>query len=156
MRILSVRGARAALLLMMSLSLSSALQAGAGGQRVNRARNGLAIDGYDPVAYFVGSTPVKGLADFEYEWNGTRYRFASAANRDRFVQEPARYVPQYGGFCAFAVSRGYTADIDPEAWSVVNGRLYLNYSKRVQRMWQEDVPGNIKKADENWPKLTER
>ena len=156
MRIFSVRWARAALLLMMSISLSSALQAGAGGQPVNRARNGLAIDGYDPVAYFVESKPVKGLAEFEHEWNGARYRFASAANRDRFAQDPARYVPQYGGFCAFAVSRGYTAVIDPEAWSVVSGRLYLNYSKRVQRMWQEDVPGNIKKADENWPKLMDK
>lgn len=156
MRNFSVRGARGALLLMMLIFLSSALQAGAGGQRVNRARNGLAIDGYDPVAYFVESRPVRGLADFEYEWNGARYRFATAANRERFAQEPARYLPQYGGFCAFAVSRGYTADIDPEAWSVVNGRLYLNYSRRVQRMWQEDVPGNIKKADGNWPKLMDK
>jgi YHS domain-containing protein len=141
---------------MMPIFLSSAVQAGVGGQRVNRARNGLAIDGYDPVAYFVESKPVKGPAEFEYEWNGTRYRFASAANRDRFAQDPARYVPQYGGFCAFAVSRGHTADIDPEAWSIVNGRLYLNYSRRVQRTWQEDVPGNIKKADENWPRLMDK
>ena len=97
------------------------------GQAVNRDRQGVAIDGYDPVAYFVDGKPVRGLAEFEQTWNGARYRFASAANRDRFANSPESFTPQYGGFCAFAVSRGYTADIDPAAWSVVDGKLYLNY-----------------------------
>jgi hypothetical protein len=78
---------------------------------------------------------------------------ASAANRDAFKADPAKYAPQYGGYCAWAVSRGYTAGIDPEAWKIVNDRLYLNYSTAVQAKWSEDIPGNIAKAGENWPKI---
>jgi len=114
--------------------LGASLNAG-GEQLVNRGKDGLALDGYDPVAYFEGA-PLPGKADFEFVWNGTRYRFVSAANRERFSREPDRYAPQYGGFCAYAVSRGYTADVDPLAWTVVDGKLYLNYSKRVQRTWK--------------------
>lgn len=125
----------------------------ASGQLVNRARSGLAISGYDPVAYFVEGRPVKGTPSLSHDVNGTRYYFATAENRDRFAKNPEQYAPQFGGFCAYAVSRGYTADVDPEAWAVVNGKLYLNYSKRAQRLWQEDVPGNIRKGDENWPRL---
>jgi YHS domain-containing protein len=139
--------------LLISGAISDAAAARAEGQQVNRTRGGLAIHGYDPVAYFTEGRPVEGSPAFEYEWNGARYRFASAANRDRFASDPERFAPQYGGFCAYAVSRGYTADIDPQAWAVVDGKLYLNYSKRVQRLWQEDVPGNIRKADANWPGL---
>ena len=129
---------------------SPALQAG---QLINRARNGLAIDGYDPVAYFVEGKPLKGNPAISVEIDGTRYYFASTATREMFVKNPQQYAPQYGGFCAYAVSRGYTADIDPQAWAVVDGKLYLNYSKRAQRLWQEDVPGNIRKGDANWPRL---
>ncbi|HXW05644.1 MAG TPA: YHS domain-containing (seleno)protein [Vicinamibacterales bacterium] len=125
----------------------------AGGQLVNRSVDALALDGFDPVAYFTEGRPAPGMPSIEYSWNGTRYRFATAANRELFQKSPESYVPQYGGFCAWAVSRGYTAPVDPEAWAVVHGKLYLNYSKRVQRMWQEDVPGNIRKADANWPTL---
>ena len=84
------------------------------------------------------------------------YRFASAANRDAFAKEPDRYLPQFGGFCAYAVSRGYTADIDPLAWRIVDGKLYLNYSRRAQAKWEEDVPGNITKGHANWPALSRR
>lgn len=122
-------------------------------QLINRDRSGLAIDGYDPIAYFVDGKPVKGNPALSFDVAGTRYHFASAENRDRFAKDPEQYAPQYGGFCAYAVSRGYTADIDPDAWAVVDGKLYLNYSKRAQRLWQQDVPGNIRKADANWPKL---
>lgn len=153
MRIASIR--TFAVLLLATLVLSGPRPANAD-ERVNRDRQGVAIDGYDPVAYFVDSRPVKGRADLEYAWNGARYFFSSAANRDRFAKDPSAYVPQYGGFCAYAVSRGYTANIDPQAWTVVDGKLYLNYSKRVQKMWLEDVPGNIRKADENWPKLRDK
>jgi YHS domain-containing protein len=127
-----------------------------GGQAVNRDRNGLAIDGYDPVAYFAEGRPVRGVAEFEHTWNGTKYRFVSAANRDRFAKDPEAFAPQYGGFCSYAVSRGYTADIDPLAWAVVDGKLYLNYSVRVQRTWETDVPGNIRKADANWVTLRDK
>lgn len=120
---------------------------------VNTTFTGVAIKGYDPVAYFTAGKPVKGSADFVYEWNGAEWRFAKAANRDAFKADPVKYAPQYGGYCAWAVSRGYTAGIDPEAWKIVNDRLYLNYSPKVQAQWSEDIPGNISKAEENWPKI---
>lgn len=114
-------------------------------------KRGLAIRGYDPVAYFTESMPVKGKAEFSHSYEGATWRFASAANRDAFAAEPGRYAPQYGGYCAWAVAQGYTASIDPDAWRIEGGRLYLNYSKSVQRRWERDIPGNISKADTNWP-----
>ena len=120
---------------------------------VNTTFTGVAIKGYDPVAYFTAGKPAKGNSDFAFDWNGAEWRFASAANRDLFKADPVKYAPQYGGYCAWAVSRGYTANIDPEAWKIVNGRLYLNYSAKVQAQWVEDIPGNIAKAEENWPKI---
>jgi YHS domain-containing protein len=114
---------------------------------------GLAIRGYDAVAYYQQSAPVKGSPQFSYQWQGATWLFASAENRDRFQADPGRYAPQYGGYCAYAVSKGHTASIDPEAWKIVDGKLYLNYSKGVQKKWEEDVPGNIVKADKNWPDL---
>jgi len=120
---------------------------------VNRNRGGVAIEGYDPVAYFERGAPVEGSADHTFEWRGATWRFASAAHRELFAAEPGKYAPQYGGYCAYAVAKGTTAGIDPEAWQIVDGKLYLNYSKKVQRQWEEDVPGNIAKADANWPKI---
>jgi len=120
---------------------------------VNTTFLGVAIKGYDPVAYFTDGRPEKGDSDYACEWNGAEWRFASAAHRDLFKADPAKYAPQYGGYCAWAVSRGYTAGIDPDAWKIVNGRLYLNYSMKVQKQWAEDIPGNISKAEENWPKI---
>jgi len=112
---------------------------------------GVAIEGYDPVAYFEAGKPVQGSDQFEHRWNSAVWRFASAANRDAFAKAPERFAPQYGGYCAWAVSQGYTASIDPAAWRIVDGKLYLNYSKSVQQTWQQDIPGNIKKGDANWP-----
>lgn len=120
---------------------------------VNTTFLGVAIKGYDPVAYFTDGKAVKGDPDHSFEWNGAEWRFASAAHRDLFKADPVKYAPQYGGYCAWAVSRGYTAGIDPDAWKIVNGRLYLNYSLKVQKQWAEDIPGNIAKAEENWPKI---
>jgi YHS domain-containing protein len=112
---------------------------------------GTAIEGYDPVAYFEEGRPVEGDSDYAHEWMGATWYFASAENRDLFAADPERYAPQYGGYCAWAVANGYTAKIDPQAWAVVDDRLYLNYSPDVQKQWQQDVPGNIGKADGNWP-----
>ncbi|MEO8276875.1 MAG: YHS domain-containing (seleno)protein [Thermoanaerobaculia bacterium] len=121
---------------------------------VNRTTfGGVAIDGYDPVAYFTDSKPVEGAKEFSFDWNGATWRFASAAHRDLFAMEPAKYAPQYGGYCAWAVSQGYTAGIDPEAWKIADGRLFLNYSLDIQKKWAADMPGNIAKGDANWPKL---
>jgi YHS domain-containing protein len=114
---------------------------------------GLAIRGYDAVAYYQQSVPVKGSSQFSYQWRGATWLFANAENRDRFQADPERYAPQYGGYCAYAVSKGRTASIDPEAWKIVDDKLYLNYSKGVQKKWEQDVPGNIVKADKNWPDL---
>jgi hypothetical protein len=122
----------------------------------NADRNGLALQGYDVVAYATDSASVRGRAEFEYRWQNVVWRFASAAHRDEFARAPERYVPQFGGYCAWAVSRGYTADIDPHAWRIVDGKLYLNYSKRVQRMWEQDVEGNIAKGRANWPGVLSR
>lgn len=114
---------------------------------------GVALDGYDPVAYFTDGKPTPGSKEHTVEWNGATWRFATAANRDAFAAEPAKYAPQYGGYCAYAVANGYTADIDPQAWSVVEGKLYLNYDKKVQATWEADRDAMIRNADANWPKL---
>jgi YHS domain-containing protein len=114
---------------------------------------GVAIKGYDPVAYFESAKPVEGNKQFELNWMNATWRFANAANRDKFKANPERYAPQYGGYCAYAVSLGSTADIDPEAWTVVDGKLYLNKDKAIQKTWSQDIPGYIKSANENWPKI---
>ena len=113
----------------------------------------VAVSGYDPVAYFTDGRPVEGSKAYTATWKGAEYRFASAANRDRFKADPARYAPQYGGYCAWAVSQGYTASADPRVWKVVNGKLYLNYNAEVGRTWSADIPGNIAKGDANWPRV---
>lgn len=113
----------------------------------------LAVSGHDPVAYFREGRPVKGSKAFEQQWNGATWRFASEENLKAFRADPVAYAPQYGGYCAWAVSQGYTASADPEAWRIVDGRLYLNYSKSVQRTWEQDIPGNIASADANWPEV---
>ena len=112
-----------------------------------------AIRGYDPVAYFTESRPVKGSKQFTHQWRGATWRFASAENRERFAAVPEKYAPQYGGYCAYGVASGYAVKIEPDAWSVVDGKLYLNYDRGVQKTWQSDVPGYIRKADANWPRV---
>jgi hypothetical protein len=117
----------------------------------NVDRNGLAVQGYDVVAYITDGAAVRGSANFEHRWENAIWRFASAQHRDEFARSPERFAPQFGGYCAWAVSRGYTADVDPGAWRVIEGKLYLNYSRRVQRMWEQDIAGNIAKGRTNWP-----
>jgi YHS domain-containing protein len=114
-------------------------------------RDGLAIDGYDPVAYFTEHKPVKGSAQFRSDFQGSTFRFASAAHRDAFDADPAKYAPRYGGYCAYGMAKGYKAKIDPEAFSVIHGILYLNYSESIRTRWLSDVPGYIRQADANWP-----
>ena len=112
-----------------------------------------AIRGYDPVAYHVENRPVRGLPSLTHRWNGATWRFASKANRERFVADPERYAPRYGGFCAYGTSQGYKVSTDPAAFAIVDGRLYLNYSKPVQFTWNLDRPGYILKANHNWKAL---
>ena len=113
----------------------------------------LAVSGYDPVAYFEEGRPVEGSRSFEHKWNGATWRFASARNRDAFVAAPERFAPQYGGYCAWAIAQGSTASADPKQWSIVDGRLYLNYDAEVNAKWKKDVPGFIASADRNWPRI---
>ena len=121
------------------------------------AENGVAIRGYDPVAYFTDGRPVEGRPEFQATFDGAAWRFASAEHKAAFEADPARYAPQYGGFCAWAVSAKNEAyPIDPQAWKIVDGKLYLNYSQDVQKDWGQDVPGHIAKADKNWPGLERR
>ncbi|MEO0937750.1 MAG: YHS domain-containing (seleno)protein [Pseudomonadota bacterium] len=115
------------------------------------AENGIAIDGTDPLSYFNEGAPIAGSADITHDWMGATWRFTSAANRDAFAADPAAYAPQYGGYCAYAVSEGYTASTIPEAWKIVDGKLYLNFNRRIQRRWERDIPGRIAAADANWP-----
>lgn len=115
-----------------------------------------AIRGHDPVAYFTESKPVKGKAEFTATWMGATWRFASAKNRDMFKADPARYAPQFGGYCAYAVSRGYTASTDPNAWTIVDGKLYLNYSVSVMQTWRKDTATYIARARANWPKVLKK
>lgn len=117
---------------------------------------GLAVRGYDPVAYFTESKPREGSSDFSFEWNGAKWRFVSQENLNLFKASPEKYAPQYGGYCAWAVSQGYTANIDPEAWKIVEGKLYLNYDKKVQAKWEKDIPGFIEKANKNWPEILKK
>lgn len=112
-----------------------------------------AVGGYDPVAYHTQGKPVQGSGSFTTRWKGATWRFASAENRALFLADPERYAPQYGGHCAWAVSQGYTAKGDPNHWRVVDGKLYLNYNAQVQTDWEKDIPGHIRNANGNWPKV---
>lgn len=113
----------------------------------------LALRGFDPVAYFTQKRAVQG--DFQHAvlHDGAVYQFASAANKRAFEADPAKYVPAYGGFCAYGVSVGKKFDGDPRVWKVVDGRLYLNLNSDIQKTWEKDVPGNITKANSNWRRI---
>ena len=114
---------------------------------------GVAIKGYDPVAYHTGGAPAAGTETYTVDWQGAQWRFTSEENRALFEAAPETYAPAYGGWCAYAVANDRTADIDPQSWKIVDGTLYLNYSPGIKAKWDKDIPGYIQKADENWPDL---
>lgn len=116
-------------------------------------KNGIAINGYDAVAYFTESKPVEGKNDFSFDWNEAKWLFSSQANLDVFKANPTKYAPQYGGFCAYGVSENHKSPTDPNAWTIVDDKLYLNYSKKVKELWSKDIPTRIQKANELWPSL---
>ena len=122
----------------------------------NVDKTGLAIQGYDPVAFFTESKPVKGKSEFKSAYQGATYLFASAENKMRFDKEPAKYGPSFGGFCAYGVSRNKLVGIDPEAFQIVDGHLLLQYSKGVRNDFNKDTQGNLAKAKGNWPTLLEK
>ena len=113
----------------------------------------LALRGFDPVAYFTKNKAVEGSHTITAVHDGAVYQFVSEANKKAFEGNPAKYVPAYGGFCAFGVAAGAKFDGDPRVWKIVDGRLYLNLNRDIQAKWQEDVPGNIQKAETNWKKI---
>ena len=112
--------------------------------------NTVAIRGYDPVAYHLEMKPVKGDPAHTYEYGNATWLFSSAENLDRFRDNPEQYQPEYGGYCAYGMSKGFVVSTDPNAWTIENGKLYLNHSLGVRRTWLKDVPGNINRADRHW------
>jgi YHS domain-containing protein len=114
-------------------------------------RSKLALDGYDAVAYFKTAKPLKGTPEHALGWNGATWHFASAENKAAFAASPQTFAPQFGGYCAWAVSEGYTAKGDPNIWRIVEGKLYLNYNASVQKSWEKEIPGRIAKGNKNWP-----
>jgi len=115
--------------------------------------NGIAIRGYDPVAYFLVQKPVEGSDAYTLDWSGSKWKFISQANLDSFTLAPLKYAPQYGGYCAYGVSENHTSPTDPKAWTIVNDKLYLNYSLEVKEYWLKDTVSRIKTANEYWPSL---
>ena len=114
-------------------------------------RSNLALQGYDTVAYFTVGEPTKGTADFTTTYQGAEFRFVSEENLNLFLADPEAYAPQYGGYCAWAIAQGKTAKGDARRWAVVDGKLYLNYNKGIQRKWDRDRAGFITSANEHWP-----
>lgn len=124
--------------------------------------SGFAVSGYDVVAYFalkqkpVGQTQpegVRGSSKYTAEYNGAKWAFSSAANRDEFLKHPEAYAPQYDGHCAYGVSQGGKVPANPNLWRIIDGKLYLNVTKDVVGFWEEDIPGNLKVSTKKWPGL---
>jgi len=117
---------------------------------LNTDASGSALRGYDAVAYFAIDNAVKGDAKYAYVWNGAKWLFSSEENMKKFQADPESYAPQFGGYCAYAVSEGYTADADPQAWKIVDGKLYLNYNQDVQKTWEKNESERIANGKNNW------
>ena len=114
------------------------------------------INGYDPVAYFTDGKPMKGSGYHVADFEGVTYAFASKEHKEMFEAKPEKYMPAYGGYCAYGVAVGKKFVVDPEAWKIVDGNLYLNLDRDIQKKWLKDVPGYIKKAEANWPKIKDK
>src|SRR5258708_2967335 len=123
---------------------------------LNLDKAGVAIQGYDPVAFFTDGKPVRGTPQFVSRHNGAIYQFASREHKELFTKDPAKYEPAFGGYCAFGVSRNKLVEIDVEAFQIVNGRLLLQYSKSVRNDFNKDMKSNLAKAEQNWPALVEK
>ncbi|HYL14548.1 MAG TPA: YHS domain-containing (seleno)protein [Terriglobales bacterium] len=123
---------------------------------LNLDKQGIAIQGYDPVAFFTQNRPIKGRPEFESKYNGARYLFASAEDKSTFDANPAKYEPQFGGFCAYAASKNRTAPVKIEAFQIVNGRLLMQYDLDIRKEFNKDAQGNLQKADKNWPGIVQK
>lgn len=116
-------------------------------------KNGVAIQGYDPVAYFESSKAIEGKSEIKTEYQKATYYFSSEKNKTMFLKQPEKYVPQFGGYCAYGVSENHTSPTDPQAFTIVDDRLYLNYNLKVKELWSKNREERIKKADETWKEL---
>lgn len=133
-----------------AVAAASACSSQAGIARVNTDANGFAVRGYDTVAFFAENTTIKGSPAFEYAWNGAKWVFANAENLQKFKQNPEAFAPQFGGYCSYAVSHGYTADGDPSTFKIVDGKLYLNYNEKAKAAWEAEQEALIKEGEKNW------
>ncbi len=115
--------------------------------------NDVVLAGHDAVAYFTQGKPVKGSADYTAVYNGAIYRFSSVENRDSFRENPARYAPQYGGFCAYGMTFGKKFEVDGKAFEIVDGKLYVNKNQDVYKAWVKDIPKHISEANAQWPQV---
>ena len=145
-------GGRAILGIVVAIAVAFPAMAGES-QRVFTDSDDVAIRGYDTVAYFTENQPVKGTNEYERVWQDAKWRFSSAENRDQFASDPERYAPRYGGFCAGGLALGVLWEVDPEAWVIIDDKLYLNYSKKDLPEFIEDAPNEIAKADANWERI---
>jgi YHS domain-containing protein len=136
--------------ILFSLFITVALHGFAQSGEVFTTDNG-AINGYDPVAYFKENKPVIGMKEISYSWRGASWYFSTEDNLKLFQTDPDKYVPQYGGYCAYGTAEGHKAPTQPDAWTITNNKLYFNYNKDVQKLWQKDQATFIQKADKNWP-----
>lgn len=140
----------AVLIFFVSLTAAQCLAVDA----VNK-KKGVAIHGYDPVAFFTEGRAVEGDKRITHRWMDAEWRFSSPENRDLFAADPEKYAPQYGGYCAYAASQNRIYDANPKYWRIVDGKLYLNYNSTAQNRWEEDLPSNIAAGDRHWPGLIE-
>lgn len=141
MLIVSVIGAAA---------IASACSSQAGIAPVNTDANGFAVRGYDTVAFFADNATIQGSPAFEYVWKGAKWAFANAENLEKFKRDPEAFAPQFGGYCSYAVSHGYTADGDPNTFKIVDGKLYLNYNEKAKAAWEAEQEKLIKEGEKNW------
>jgi YHS domain-containing protein len=119
-------------------------------------KSGTAINGYDPVAYFKEGQAAKGTDQFVYNWNGADWRFSNQQNLDSFKTSPQKFAPQYGGYCAYGMYEGHKAPTEPDAWTIVNGKLYFNYNLKVRELWRDKKEEKIETADKNWPGIKDK
>lgn len=149
---LSIGSLSALLILLAVIGVAKAAEAP---EHVNIGSDGYSIDRYDPVAYFTEARPVRGKPEFSAEYHGAKYSFSSKSNQELFLANPDKYVPQYGGYCAYGVVHGGKSDVDPEVWEIVDGKLYLMISGGTKSVWQKKKRAYIQKADKAWKFITD-
>jgi len=150
---------RAALVVYLSVAVVVAVAAGviayqAGPNQpyrtLNVTDNNVAIHGYDTVAYFTDNKAMKGNSEFQHDWRDALWQFTSATNRDLFAANPDRYSPQYGGYCALGIAAGEISDVDPKAFTIQDGKLYLNKAMEFRKIWREAPKSHVFMSDYNW------